>query len=108
MVDASPLGLLALLAMAHFVADFVLQHDRLAVEKCPGADATLPWYWWLTGHAACHGLLVGLLTGIPLLGVAEWVAHWLIDYLKCRNRFNLAVDQLLHLLCKGLWIALLP
>lgn len=102
--EASPLGLLALLAMGHFVGDFVLQNDRMAVEKCQGADVTLPWYWWLTGHAACHGLIVALLTGMPLLGCAEWISHWLIDYAKCRRCFNLLLDQLLHVLCKLIWV----
>jgi hypothetical protein len=105
MLEASPLGLLALLLMGHFVADFVLQHDRLAVEKGPGADVTLNWRWWLTSHAACHGLFVALLTGLPSLGMAEWAAHWLIDFAKCRWRLSLALDQALHALCKVLWVA---
>lgn len=105
-IDASPWGVLALLAMGHFVGDFVLQNDRMAVEKCQGADVTLPWYWWLTGHAACHGLIVALLTGMPALGCAEWISHGLIDYAKCRRWFNLSVDQLLHLGCKAIWVAI--
>lgn len=106
MVIHSGGGLLALLVMAHFLGDFGLQSDRMAVEKCPGCDRTLPWPWWLTAHAAIHGLLVALLTGLPLLGLAEWAAHAVIDLFKCRGRYSLAVDQLLHLLCKLLWTAL--
>jgi len=100
----SPPGLLALLLMGHFLGDFVLQHDRMAVEKCPGCDSTLSWRWWLTGHAASHGLIVALLTGVAGLGVAEWIAHWLIDWLKCRLRMSLALDQALHILCKLVWV----
>ena len=37
------LNLLILLVLAHFVCDFVLQSDRMAVEKIPGRDATLHW-----------------------------------------------------------------
>lgn len=107
MADTSPLGILLLLVMGHFVGDFVLQHDRMAVEKSPGHDVTLSWTWWLTGHAACHGLIVALLTGVPLLGLAEWVVHWLIDWGKCRLRYSLMLDQTLHLLCKVLWVLLL-
>ena len=80
MVDhTSMLGMLAVLVMGHFVGDFVLQSDRMAVEKYPGSDVTLPWSYWLTAHSACHGLLVAWITGIPALGIAEWAAHWLID-----------------------------
>jgi len=106
MLDASPFGLLALLVMAHFVGDFVLQSDRMAVEKCPGRDVTLPWWWWLIGHASCQGLLVGLLTGVPLLGLAECLVHGLLDWGKCRLGYSLLFDQILHLICKVVWVAL--
>lgn len=100
------LNLFALLAMGHFLADFGLQNDRMAVEKCPGRDVTLPWQWWLAAHAAIHGFLVALLTGVPLLGVAEWILHAGIDVGKCRKRYGLKTDQLLHLLSKLLWAGL--
>ena len=99
-------ALFAMLAMGHFLGDFGLQNDRMAVEKCPGRDVTLPWPWWLTAHAAIHGFLVALLTGLPLLGLAEWGVHALIDFCKCRGRYGLGTDQLLHLLCKLAWAGL--
>jgi len=107
MVNTSAMGVLVMLVMAHFVGDFVLQHDRMAIEKCPGQDTTLPWWWWLAGHASSHGLLVGLLTGMPMLGLAECLLHGLIDWGKCRLRFSLVLDQSLHVLCKLLWVGLL-
>jgi hypothetical protein len=97
-------NLLALLAMGHFLGDFGLQGDRMASEKCPGRSVTLGWGWWLGSHAAIHGLLVGLLTGLPLLGMAEWGVHALIDLGKCRGSYNLAIDQTLHLVCKLVWL----
>ena len=103
---ADGLDLLALLAMAHFVADFGLQNDRMAVEKCPGKDVTLPWQWWLGSHAAIHGFFVAVLTGLPILGVAEWVTHAAIDIAKCRKHFGLKTDQSLHLLSKVIWTVL--
>ncbi|MFM7313290.1 MAG: DUF3307 domain-containing protein [Cyanobium sp.] len=103
---AEGLDLIALLVMAHFVADFGLQNDRMAVEKCPGRDATLPWQWWLGAHAAIHGFFVAVLTGVPLLGLAEWVVHATIDIAKCRKHFGLKTDQTLHLLSKLLWAGL--
>ncbi|MEB3260658.1 MAG: DUF3307 domain-containing protein [Cyanobacteriota bacterium] len=103
----SPGEVLPLLWMAHFLCDFGLQSDRMAREKCPGCDTTLPWGWWLTAHAAIHGLAVALLTGVSALGLAEMAVHALIDHSKCRGRLSLRTDQLLHLLCKGLWVLLL-
>lgn len=99
----SGLELFLLLAMGHFVGDFALQSDRMAVEKCRGRDHTLPWSWWLTAHAGVHGFLVALLTGIVWLGVAEWLVHALIDWGKCAGFYRLGLDQTLHLLCKVLW-----
>ena len=93
--------------MAHFVCDFTLQPDRMAVEKVRGMDVTLDWRWWLTAHAATHGLAVSFLTGVPLLGLAEWASHALIDWLKGRLMFSLFVDQALHVACKIVWILVL-
>jgi hypothetical protein len=92
-----------LLAMGHFLGDFALQSDRMATEKCPGHGVALGWGWWLTAHAAIHGFLVALITGLPLLGLAEWLTHCCIDIGKCRGGYRLAMDQALHLLCKVLW-----
>ena len=44
----SAIDLFVLLALAHFVCDFGLQTDRMAVEKVAGSDRTLNWRWWLT------------------------------------------------------------
>jgi hypothetical protein len=97
-------NLLLLLAMGHFVADFALQSDRMATEKCPGQGVVLGWGWWLCAHAAIHGFFVGWLTGIPLLGLAEWLVHGVIDVGKCRRCYRMGVDQGLHLLCKVGWV----
>ena len=51
-------------------------------------------------------VLVGLITGQPLLGLAEWGLHTLIDLGKCQRRYRMGADQGLHLLCKGIWAAL--
>lgn len=100
-----PLDLLILLIFGHFLADFPLQGEKMAVEKCPGKDVTLNWRWWLSAHAGTHGLVVSLLTGIPLLGVAEMISHGLIDFGKCRFGYKLIVDQAMHWGCKLIWVA---
>lgn len=98
--------LLISLVLAHLVCDFTLQSDRMALEKVPGNDVTLHWRWWLIAHSATHGLAVALITGIPLLGLAELIFHAIIDRAKSRLRFSLAYDQALHVACKLVWAAL--
>lgn len=98
--------LFIMLAMGHCLADYPLQTDRMAVEKCAGKDVTLSWKWWLSAHAGVHGLVVGLITGIPALGLAEWMIHIAIDYGKCRHMYKLAADQGFHMLCKVAWAAI--
>ncbi len=101
------LDLFLLLAMGHFLADFALQSDRMAQEKCPQARGVLPWGWWLAAHAGIHGFLVAVISGVPLLGLAEWILHAAIDLGKCRRVYSIGVDQALHLGCKLLWVAVL-
>lgn len=78
----------------------------MAVEKCPGKGVVLPWGWWLTAHSSVHGLLVALITGSPLLGLAELIFHSCIDLGKCRNLYRVNLDQLFHFLCKLVWATL--
>jgi len=72
-------NLFLMLAMGHVLADFALQGDRMAVEKCPGQGVVLGWGWWLCAHAT-HGFLVGpagtepdvLPVSEPLLADKPW------------------------------------
>ena len=66
-IDNTILGKTLMLFMGHFIGDFVLQNDRIASEKCPGSDVTLPWYWWMIAHSACHGFITATITGSPLI-----------------------------------------
>ena len=100
------LGMFIMLVMAHCVADYPLQTDRIAVEKCPGKGATLPWGWWLAAHAVCHGFFVGWITGSPFLGLAEWLIHMAIDLGKCCRFYTISFDQGIHILCKLIWAIL--
>ncbi len=94
------LDIFILLALGHFLGDFGLQSDRMAIEKCPGNDVTLDWRWWLISHGAIHGFIVAIVTGIPLLGLIECISHSFIDYGKCRIGYSLIIDQIFHLACK--------
>lgn len=96
-------NMMLMLSMGHFLCDFGLQSDRMAQEKCPGRGVTLGWGWWLTAHAAIHGLMVAIITNIPALGLAEWILHIFIDIGKCRHLWRLPVDQSLHIGSKLIW-----
>jgi hypothetical protein len=54
-----------------------------------------------------HGFFVAWITGVVWLGLAEWAAHVIVDYGKCRHRYTLAFDQFLHLVCKVIWVLLI-
>jgi len=100
--------LFLLLCFGHCLADFPLQTDKLAIGKCPGSQvAGVPWGYWLAGHAGTHALVVALLTNNAWLGLGEFVLHSIIDIAKCKGLTNLAADQVLHITCKALWVAIL-
>jgi Protein of unknown function (DUF3307) len=98
------------LLVGHAVADFPLQNGPMAVEKCRHSVSELqksvPWYYWLTAHALMHGGFVALFANSLVLGIAETIVHWLIDFGKCENWFGIHVDQGLHVACKVIWYAL--
>ncbi|MEB3332738.1 MAG: DUF3307 domain-containing protein [Synechococcaceae cyanobacterium] len=100
-------SLFLVLCFAHCLCDYPLQTDKIAVGKCPGSPMVgIAWPYWLAGHAGTHALAVAVLSGNAWLGLAEFLAHALIDWCKCRRIFNLAVDQSLHIACKALWAVL--
>jgi hypothetical protein len=112
MID--PFMLLFWLLVGHAVADFSLQSDSMVrgknrhrrTEPPPGAKYQPTWYYWLSAHALIHGGAVGLITGFWLLGLAETVAHWIVDFGKCENLYGVHEDQFLHVLAKVAWWAL--
>lgn len=102
------LKIFLLLIVGHALADYPLQGDFLARAKSRFAPvAGVPWYQALGAHAVIHAGIVGAITGSLLLGALEFVSHAVIDDLKCGHRISYNLDQVLHLLCKLLWLALL-
>ena len=95
------------LILGHFVADFALQTDIVALNKCPKNSSKISWKWWMIGHVSFHGIVVYLFTGSTLFALAECIAHFYIDYLKCCGKFNLIIDQILHICCKLIWALLI-
>ena len=91
--------------IAHWVADFILQSDKMALNKSKE-------YGWLWLHSSIYGCAMAIMVGawIPVWGgIALILSHALIDgvtsritsYLwqkEMRHRFFIVIgfDQLLH------------
>lgn len=111
MIMLNAAELFFLLVFWHVLADFAFQTDWLQRAKnhrdpagLDRADFGAPvWPLALCAHSAIHAGGVGVISGSIALGVAEFAAHVLIDYLKSERRFGIYADQFLHLLCKGAW-----
>lgn len=95
------------LIAAHFLCDFSLQNDVMAVNKNRNARTELQnhvnWYWWMIAHAFIHGGAVALITNNVWLGIAEVALHFIIDFGKCERWYNIHVDQAMHIACKLIW-----
>jgi hypothetical protein len=125
------LGLFVLLILGHCVADMGLQTEAITKGKKRNRDPSkcwIPegqkyypcWRFFLSGHGMIHGFVticvfimasyMGIYSGdlgfIVWIGAEESILHTLIDFLKGENVTNPPRDQLLHYLCKGLYIAL--
>ena len=105
--------LLFLLLVGHALADFALQPIGMAKGKnrhyrpdyIPEGQKYMPcWMYWLTAHALIHGGAVYFITGSLLLGILETLLHWVIDFAKCENWTNPHTDQMLHFLCKIVYV----
>lgn len=101
------------LIASHFICDYPLQSDFIAVGKNPDKSPHngVPWQWIMLAHAFTHGCGVALATGNVWLGMAETVAHYVIDFGKCDDSFGTGasaanIDQWLHIGCKVLWYAI--
>lgn len=97
------------LMFGHALADYPLQGDFLAGMKRRWHDlgAHGAWAWGLTMHATIHAGFVFAFTGAPILGIAEFASHWLIDLAKCEKKISFKQDQCLHVLCKIAWTLLI-
>ena len=99
--------LFLLLVFGHFMADYAFQSEFMALGKnrhnpLPGA----PWFHLLGAHSAIHAGVVGIITGYWVLGVFEFILHWIIDDNRCAKNLTYTQDQALHIGCKVLWVVL--
>ncbi|MGJ8669651.1 MAG: DUF3307 domain-containing protein [Oceanococcus sp.] len=103
------------LLVGHAVGDFGLQSDWMAKHKnrhvqeasALSSKPGLIWIEVLAAHSLIHAGAVALATGSILLGVLEFIAHWIIDYGKCEDWFGFHTDQGLHILSKFIWLGIL-
>ena len=99
------LQVLFALIIAHVLFDYPLQGDFLAKfknrnYKAEGETTPLLWVHCLTAHSLMHAGAVWAITGSFMIGIAELVLHWIIDFVKCEGITNIHTDQLLHILCR--------
>ena len=118
-VEGNPAAALAVcfaLLIGHALGDYGLQSNFLARAKTrrsdlsayfPGGSPRGLWVHALLGHAIIHAGAVWLFTGSIILGLIEWVLHTVIDLVKGEEKISFAVDQLLHLVCKVVYVILL-
>jgi len=107
--------LFCILFWCHTLLDYALQGDFMSRAKNPfppPGQATYPFpgvppFLILFQHAFLQAGPVVYFTGSWTLGLCELVAHYVIDYAKCANRISFWTDQILHALCKIIWIALM-
>ena len=99
---------LFLLLVWHALADYPLQGDFLARAKSRAAPIPgVPWFQALGAHSLIHAGGVAWITGSLWLGLAELVAHALIDDAKCNGRLSFNADQAAHVVCKVWWVVIL-
>lgn len=93
------------LLFGHYLADFGLQNDFIAKFKFPGSAPF--WGHVMVAHCSMQALAVMIVTNNPYLGIAEFFAHFSIDYNKCVGRLTFNQDQALHIACKLIYFALI-
>lgn len=102
--------ILAMLLIGHAICDFPLQSAWMAAAKSH-KHVTIPgetiWPGVLAAHAGIHAGAVWLITGSAVLGLAEFLAHFVIDWTKCDGRLTFNQDLSLHILCKIAWVTIL-
>lgn len=93
------------LIVGHCLADYPLQGDFMAKAKSRMQPVT-GFNWWIvmTAHCFIHAGAVAYVTGSVCLGLIEFVLHFIIDDLKTMGKTRFRTGQLLHVLCKILYL----
>ena len=93
------------LLFSHYIADAHLQPPAMSSGKRSADSETR--LRWLFAHGAVHGFVVALFLPFPFPLLELW-SHVAIDRGKGKGWYGTKTDQTLHVLCKVLWLALLP
>lgn len=103
--------------IGHALADYPLQGAFLASGKNRNGDASIffggsavpkgLWIHALTAHSLIQAGFVWVITGSAALALAEFIIHWIIDFVRCEEWISFTMDQVLHYLCKVVYAALL-
>lgn len=93
------IDLLWWLIVGHFLCDYPLQNDYLAVHKNPiiNGKKNSEWFICLFAHSSIHTLPVMWLTGRVELAMVMLVTHMIIDYVRCKQWIHFWQDQFLHI-----------
>lgn len=97
-------GLLAV----HWFFDFPGQGQFLSDIKNKQVPV-FPWWYGLTAHsmiqaAATYGMVWMFSPELAFqLALFEFIAHWLIDWIRVEKKVSAMGDQLAHLACKLLY-----
>ncbi|KKM88334.1 hypothetical protein LCGC14_1259780 [marine sediment metagenome] len=99
------------LMIGHAFADFALQPMNIAKgknrfasrppnydEEAHGPFDGRLWVMAMTAHALIHAGFVIVITGEPILGLWQFITHWLIDFERTSKRLTPWEDQTLHIL----------
>lgn len=102
----NPLEVFAAMIVLHCICDYAWQGDFLAGAKNWNTPIGAKiWPEALASHAIIQGGGVWVATGSLALGCCEAVVHALIDAAKIGNKISYRADQLLHVACKAVWLA---
>ncbi len=105
------------LCIGHALGDYPMQGAFLASTKNRNVDSSVffggsgvpkgLWVHALTAHSLIQAGIVWLLTGSSFLGLLEFVLHWITDFVRCENWIGFTTDQVIHVLCKVLFVCLM-
>ena len=105
------------MAIGHALGDYPLQGSFLASGKNRHIDSStffggneaspILWVHSLTAHSLIQAGMVWIVTGSATLALAEFVVHWIIDFVRCEKWIGFSMDQALHFSCKLIYALIL-